>query len=115
MPRRATRPTPGWGCTWRPLALTIARLSPSASCICRCYRSLHCNLQRWTATPEQIKAAYRKTALLLHPDKQGAAALDADEDTKQAIEDRFKKAQLAYETLSDPAKVRTQVMCVGWW
>lgn len=29
-------------------------------------------LQRWTATADQIKAAYRKSALLHHPDKQAS-------------------------------------------
>ena len=49
-------------------------------------------------------AAYRKAALEHHPDKAGAAI--ADEDTKSAIEEKFKAIQEAYETLSDPAKRR---------
>lgn len=61
--------------------------------------------ERWTATADQIKAAYRKSALLHHPDKQGVALTD-DEEAKKAIEDKFKRVQEAYETLSDPAKRR---------
>ncbi len=49
-------------------------------------------------------AAYRKSALEHHPDKAGAAS--ADEATKQAIEEKFKAIQEAYETLSDPARRR---------
>lgn len=48
--------------------------------------------------------AYRKAALEHHPDKAGAAI--ADEDTKSAIEEKFKAIQEAYETLSDPPKRR---------
>jgi hypothetical protein len=48
--------------------------------------------------------AYRKAALEHHPDKAGAAC--ADEDTKQAIEEKFKSIQEAYETLSDPSRRR---------
>ena len=54
--------------------------------------------------PASGNAAYRKSALEHHPDKAGAAT--ADEDTKSAIEEKFKSIQEAYETLSDPAKRR---------
>ncbi|GAB4822471.1 hypothetical protein N2152v2_009517 [Parachlorella kessleri] len=61
--------------------------------------------ERWTASTDQIKTAYRKAALLHHPDKQNAAAGD-DESAKVAAEERFKRIQEAYETLSDPARRR---------
>ncbi|DBA66447.1 hypothetical protein WJX79_001146 [Trebouxia sp. C0005] len=60
--------------------------------------------ERWTANDNQIKLAYRKTALEYHPDKAGAAV--ADEGKKKEIEEHFQKIQDAYETLSDPAKRR---------
>jgi DnaJ-class molecular chaperone len=44
-----------------------------------------------SATPDEIKKAYRKLAAIHHPDKGG--------DTAQ-----FQKVQQAYETLSDPEK-----------
>ncbi len=48
-----------------------------------------------TATPEQIKSAYRKLARSLHP--------DLNPGNKQA-EEKFKKVSAAYDLLGDPAK-----------
>ncbi len=48
-----------------------------------------------TATPEEIKAAYRKMAMKYHPDR--------NPDNKQA-EEKFKEAAAAYEVLSDESK-----------
>src|SRR3990172_9167814 len=48
-----------------------------------------------TASPEQIKAAYRKMAMKYHPDR--------NPDNKEA-EEKFKEAAEAYEILSDQQK-----------
>ncbi len=48
-----------------------------------------------TATADEIKKAYRKTALKYHPDR--------NQGNKEA-EEKFKEAATAYEVLSDPEK-----------
>lgn len=52
-----------------------------------------------TATPKEIKRAYRAKALELHPDKLGGNVTEEDEQ-------RFIDVVTAYETLSDPDKRR---------
>lgn len=46
-----------------------------------------------TASPDEIKQAYRKLALKFHPDKN---------DGDKFFEERFKQIQEAYEILNDP-------------
>lgn len=50
-----------------------------------------------TATPDQIKSAYRKAALKNHPDK-------VPDDQKVAAHDKFQSIAFAYAVLSDPAR-----------
>ncbi|KAK4802585.1 hypothetical protein SAY86_000788 [Trapa natans] len=66
---------------------------------------------RYLATEDQIKKAYRDTALKYHPDKQAALILaeeteEAKQEKKDAIESHFKAIQEAYEALIDPVKRR---------
>ncbi|KAH6843018.1 DnaJ domain-containing protein [Chaetomium sp. MPI-CAGE-AT-0009] len=50
-----------------------------------------------TASPDEIKSAYRKTALRTHPDK-------APEDKKDEAKEKFQQVAFAYAVLSDPAR-----------
>lgn len=68
------------------------------------YALLGLQNERWTATEQQLRLAYRRTCLEAHPDKALAGIDDPEE--KQRIEDKFKTIQEAYECLSDPAKRR---------
>lgn len=52
------------------------------------------------ATENEIKKAYRKLALRLHPDRQ----TNASEEEKAAAEAKFREVNLANEILSDPVK-----------
>jgi DnaJ domain len=53
-----------------------------------------------TASADEIKAAYRRLAMQFHPDKTPGA----NKAVQQLIEEKFKEAQEAYETLKDSAK-----------
>ncbi|KAL1297195.1 hypothetical protein AAFC00_004765 [Neodothiora populina] len=50
-----------------------------------------------SATPEQVKSAYRRAALKSHPDK-------AKDEDKQQAHTRFQEIALAYAVLSDPTR-----------
>ncbi|MEG1536296.1 MAG: DnaJ domain-containing protein, partial [Clostridia bacterium] len=53
-----------------------------------------------SATDVEIKSAYRKLAIKLHPDRFATAG----EDEKKAAEEKFKELTHAYEVLSDSQK-----------
>ncbi|KAL9184132.1 hypothetical protein ACHAXT_002218 [Thalassiosira profunda] len=56
-----------------------------------------------SATPEELKRAYKRQSLLMHPDKlaqKGQAVTPADRD-------RFTRMRHAYEVLSDPRRKET--------
>jgi DnaJ family protein C protein 9 len=50
-----------------------------------------------TASPDEVKSAYRKAALKTHPDK-------APQDKKDEAKERFQQIAFAYAVLSDPAR-----------
>ena len=50
-----------------------------------------------SATPEQIKSAYRKLAVKYHPDKNKG---------DKGAEEKFKEASEAYHVLSNPEKAK---------
>lgn len=52
-----------------------------------------------SATPEEIKKAYRKLALKYHPDRNGES-----EQTKKIAQRKFEDVSDAYSVLSDPKK-----------
>ncbi|KAK4111322.1 DnaJ-domain-containing protein [Canariomyces notabilis] len=54
------------------------------------------NIER-TASPEQIKSAYRKAALKTHPDK-------VPSDRQDEAKTKFQQVAFAYAVLSDPAR-----------
>ena len=53
-----------------------------------------------TATPDDIKKAYRTAAMKWHPDRW----VDATDAEKKTAEEKFKEASEAYSVLSDPDK-----------
>lgn len=56
--------------------------------------------QAANASPEELKAAYRRTAMLYHPDRQ----LKASERQRREAAEKFALLNAAYETLKDPEK-----------
>ncbi|KAI9003032.1 DnaJ domain-containing protein, partial [Hyaloraphidium curvatum] len=56
-----------------------------------------------SAGADEIRAAYKRQALLWHPDRHSGSA---DGDAGTAATERFKRVQEAYEVLSDPAEKR---------
>ena len=52
----------------------------------------------YSASDQELRKAYRKLALKLHPDKQ------KDEESAAVAAEKFKDATLAYKVLLDPEK-----------
>ncbi|KAJ7850064.1 hypothetical protein B0H14DRAFT_2764619 [Mycena olivaceomarginata] len=63
------------------------------------------------ATADQIRKAYKKQALLTHPDRLPPGFTPAE---KQAAEERFRKVSNAYEVLKDDEKKRLYDMHGVW-
>ncbi|WIA41921.1 hypothetical protein OEZ86_009235 [Tetradesmus obliquus] len=68
------------------------------------YKALGINLEEASAaiSSDAIKSHYKAAALKLHPDKH----VHADEATQKRSAERFRRLQLAYETLRDAEKRR---------
>ncbi|KAJ1629363.1 DnaJ domain-containing protein, partial [Pavlovales sp. CCMP2436] len=62
--------------------------------------------KRWTASQDDIRAAYRKLILKCHPDKRLEYAAECGEEPlgEDEATQRFRDLQAAFETLSDPKK-----------
>ncbi|KAJ7257961.1 hypothetical protein B0H12DRAFT_465696 [Mycena haematopus] len=63
------------------------------------------------ATPDQIRKAYKKQALLTHPDRLPPGFTPAE---KQAAEERFRNVSNAYEVLKEPENRRLYDMHGVW-
>jgi hypothetical protein len=59
-----------------------------------------------SATKEQIKAQYKKMAMLFHPDVVGAHSPTMSASEKAKAESKFEAITMAFKTLSDPDKKR---------
>ena len=57
-----------------------------------------------THSADELKAAFKKMALLHHPDKQAAAAATATATRTATSNQRFIDTKRAYDTLIDPLK-----------
>ena len=68
------------------------------------YGAIGLAVERYLATTEQIKENFQEYSMKLHPDKCGIAG--ADEEGKEAIEQRYKAVAIAYEVLSDDNRRR---------